>query len=287
MLKQGRIAAARALEHIEGRKEHKPGARTSLKGQKHPLQSPLLRPQTSPRPVPKPQTSQQPAPKPQTSQRQPATPQTSERPSQGHSLPFIPDLSNNCCYCRQRHYLAFCPQLNSLSRKARVEVVVEARLCFDCLGRHNVRQCRSTRRCNVCGGLHHTVIHQERRTSSTKPKTSQVQSRSSCLISNTTMSSQKLPSSSSTPSLSHAPSHQPSCWKSSHKRSSHKQPSHSRSSSSSTPASSPTPSSHKKSFPPSSSHHKSSPPSSSHHKSSSLSSSYQSPPRSLSTKEAA
>ncbi|KAI4483503.1 hypothetical protein M0802_013328 [Mischocyttarus mexicanus] len=217
---------------------------------------PVTKPQTSQQPASRPHTSPQPAPRPQASQWKPATPQT----SQGQSLPFIQDLSNNCCYCRQRHYLAFCPQFSSLSRKDRVEVVVEAQLSFNCLGRQNVRQCRSTRRCNICGGQNHTLIYQEHRTSSTKPKASQVRSRSSITISNTTMSSQRLPLSSSTPSLSDAPSHQPARQKSSQKRSSHKQPSHSRSFSSSTPASSPTPSTHKKSSPPSSSHHKSSPP---------------------------
>ncbi|KAI4483423.1 hypothetical protein M0802_013407 [Mischocyttarus mexicanus] len=210
---------------------------------------PVTKPQTSQQPASRPHTSPQPAPRPQASQWQPATPQT----SQGQSLPFIQDLSNNCCYCRQRHYLAFCPQFSSLSRKDRVEVVVEAQLSFNCLGRQNVRQCRSTRRCNICGAQNHTLIYQEHRTSSTKPKASQVRSRSSITISNTTMSSQRLPLSSSTPSLSDAPSHQPARQKSSQKRSSHKQPSHSRSFSSSTPASSPTPSSHKKSSPPSSS----------------------------------
>ncbi|KAI4484392.1 hypothetical protein M0802_013101 [Mischocyttarus mexicanus] len=49
--------------------------------------------------------------------------QASDKP-QGHSLPFIPDLSNNCCYCRQRHYLVFCPIFNSLSLKDRIKVVV-------------------------------------------------------------------------------------------------------------------------------------------------------------------
>ncbi|KAI4473367.1 hypothetical protein M0802_016158 [Mischocyttarus mexicanus] len=104
-------AAARPMEHIERLKTHKEQ-------------------QTSPQPA-----------KPQTSHRQAATSQT----SQGQSLPFIQDLSNNCCYCRRQHYLAFCLQFASLSRKDRVEVVMEARLCFNCLGRHNVRQCRSKR----------------------------------------------------------------------------------------------------------------------------------------------
>ncbi|KAI4476611.1 hypothetical protein M0802_014845 [Mischocyttarus mexicanus] len=226
-----------------------------------------LAPQSSPRPVSKPQTSQQLAPSKQTSP-QPANPQPSQQraatppASQGQS--FIPDLSNNCCYCKRQHYLAFCPKFASLSRKERVEVVTEKRLCFNCLGRHNVRQCRSSRRCKTCGEPHHTLIHPGHLAISTKPKTSQGRSSSSSVISSATMSSQRLPSSSSTPSLSDALAHQRSRRRSQRKRSSHIQSSHSRSSSSSTPVAS----NSQPSFSPSSSHHKSSPPSSSHQKSS-------------------
>ncbi|KAI4472461.1 hypothetical protein M0802_016801 [Mischocyttarus mexicanus] len=169
-----------------------------------------LAPQSSPRPVSKPQTSQQPAPSKQTSP-QPANPQPSQQraatPPASQKQSFIPDLSNNCCYCKRQHYLAFCPKFASLSRKERVEVVTEKRLCFNCLGRHNVRQCRSTRRCNTCGEPHHTLIHPGHLAISTKPKASQVRSSSSSIISSATMSSQRLPSSSSTPSLSDALAH--------------------------------------------------------------------------------
>ncbi|KAI4486993.1 hypothetical protein M0802_012133 [Mischocyttarus mexicanus] len=224
------------------------------------------------------QTSPQPA-KPQTSHRQAVTSQT----SQGQSLPFIQDLSNNCCYCRRQHYLAFAPQFASLSRKDRVEVVMEARLCFNCLGRHNVRQCRSKRRCNFCGEQHHTLIHQEHRAISTKPKASQVRSKSSSPISNTTMSFQRLP-------------HQPARQKSPRRRLSHQQSSHSRSSSSSTPSASPTPSFRQKSSPtppsprqkssPSSSSHQKLPPPPSSHKLDPPSSSHRSPSRSFSKTKA-
>ncbi|KAI4475233.1 hypothetical protein M0802_015237, partial [Mischocyttarus mexicanus] len=267
-------AAARALEHIESHREHEKAtsSRTSRAQRASPARSYAevlnLGPQSSPRPVPKSQTSQQPAPSKQTSPQRAATPPA----SQGQS--FIPDLSNNCCYCKRQHYLAFCPKFASLSRKEKVEVVTEKRLCFNCLGRHNVRQCRSTRRCNTCGEPHHTLIHPGHLAISTKPKASQVRSSSSSIISSATMSSQRLPSSSSTPSLSDAPAHQQSRRRSQRKRSSHIQSSHSRSSSSSTPVashsqpSSPPSSSHQKSSPPSSSHQKSSPPPSSHQKSS-------------------
>ncbi|KAI4472723.1 hypothetical protein M0802_016545 [Mischocyttarus mexicanus] len=263
-------AAARALEHIESHREHEKAtsSRTSRAQRASPARSYAkvlnLAPQSSPRPVPTSQTSQQPAPSKQTSPQRAATPPA----SQGQS--FIPDLSNNCCYCKRQHYLAFCPKFTSLSRKERVEVVTEKRLCFNCLGRHNVRQCRSTRRCNTCGEPYHTLIHPGHLAISTESKASQVRSSSSSIISSATMSSQRLPSSSSTPSLSDAPAHQQSRRRSQRKRSSHIQSSHSRSSSSSTPVASHSPpssspsSSHQKSSPPSSSHQKSSPPPSSH-----------------------
>ncbi|KAI4501247.1 hypothetical protein M0802_003620 [Mischocyttarus mexicanus] len=123
-------AVARDLEQIEGHKTHEKqmSSRTSHEHKASPTRSYAkvlnLGPQSSPRPIPKQQTSQQPAPSqqtspqpanPQPSQQQAATPQT----SQGQSLPFIQDLSNNCCYCRRQHYLAFCPQFASLSRKNR------------------------------------------------------------------------------------------------------------------------------------------------------------------------
>ncbi|KAI4475031.1 hypothetical protein M0802_015323, partial [Mischocyttarus mexicanus] len=169
----------------------------------------------------------------------PSQPQAATPPaSQGQSPSFIPDLSNNYCYCKRQHYLAFCPKFASLSRKERVEVVMEKRLCFNCLGRHNVRQCRSTRRCKTCGEPHHTLIHPGHLAISTKPKASQVRSSSSSIISSATMSSQRLPLSSSTPSLSDAPAHRRSRWRSHRKRSSHIQSSHSRSSSLSTPVAS-------------------------------------------------
>ncbi|KAI4485549.1 hypothetical protein M0802_012739 [Mischocyttarus mexicanus] len=137
--------------------------------------------------------------------------------------------------------------------------VVDAMLCYNCLERHNLRQCKSTRRCNVCEGLHHTLIHQQQQSgSASEPKASQVASRSSSFLSNTTKSSQRLSSSSSTPPLSDSsPHHQSSRRKSSYRKSSHQKLSHPPSSSLSTPASFPTPSLHKRSSHPSSSRHKS------------------------------
>ncbi|KAI4474639.1 hypothetical protein M0804_014745 [Polistes exclamans] len=63
-----------------------------------------------------------------------------KRPIGKHPLPFINDLSNNCSYCSHRHYIAFCPQFKCLNQQKKEKVVAESCLCYNCLGRHNVRQ---------------------------------------------------------------------------------------------------------------------------------------------------
>ncbi|XP_014614876.1 PREDICTED: uncharacterized serine-rich protein C215.13-like [Polistes canadensis] len=91
-----------------------------------------------------------------------------KRPIKKHPMRFITDLSNTCSYCSHKHYIAFCPLFKSLSQQKKEKVIAESRLCYNSLGRHNVRQCRSTRRCNQCGDRHHTLIHTEKRMTSSR-----------------------------------------------------------------------------------------------------------------------
>ncbi|XP_043496480.1 uncharacterized protein LOC122520485 [Polistes fuscatus] len=149
-----------------------------------------------------------------------------ERTIKKHPMPFIDDLSNTCTYCSHRHYIAFCPLFKHLSQHKKEKVIAEYRLCYNCLGRYNVRQCRSNRRCNECGDRHHTLIHLEKRTSPSSrtsppsprtsppsPRTSPPKSRSSLPISRssstlseTTQTSQRVsPSQSSRASSDESP----------------------------------------------------------------------------------
>ena len=41
---------------------------------------------------------------------------------------------------------------------ARIEIIKQQRLCFNCLAHHRVSQCSSKNRCRKCGGKHHTSI---------------------------------------------------------------------------------------------------------------------------------
>lgn len=64
-----------------------------------------------------------------------------------------------CDYCSEDHYVVACPQFRALTLRLRMEVVDRKRLCYNCLGRHSVRACKSTYRCKTCNAAHHTMLH--------------------------------------------------------------------------------------------------------------------------------
>lgn len=71
-----------------------------------------------------------------------------------------PPRSSVCNFCRSQHQSLSCPRLTSLSPSARHSVILASRRCFNCLGRHRQRLCRSPRGCLQCGERHHTIIHE-------------------------------------------------------------------------------------------------------------------------------
>ncbi|CAB0041228.1 unnamed protein product [Trichogramma brassicae] len=72
------------------------------------------------------------------------------------------DKSYPCSQCQEPgHFIVMCPRFKNASTQERKNVVVNERLCYNCLGRHSVRNCRSSIRCKVCGQSHHTMIHPE------------------------------------------------------------------------------------------------------------------------------
>ncbi|XP_015120462.1 uncharacterized protein LOC107043457 [Diachasma alloeum] len=66
-----------------------------------------------------------------------------------------------CSMCEADHYLTSCSSFRQLSVSARREVVERRYLCYNCLGRHSVRDCRSKTKCQYCGGLHHSMLHNQ------------------------------------------------------------------------------------------------------------------------------
>ncbi|XP_077259143.1 uncharacterized protein LOC143895704 [Temnothorax americanus] len=65
-----------------------------------------------------------------------------------------------CCpLCDASHNLSGCPTFQSKTSNQRYDIVAQKRRCFNCLGGHALRNCRSIRRCLKCGKQHHTSIH--------------------------------------------------------------------------------------------------------------------------------
>ncbi|XP_046601937.1 uncharacterized protein LOC124295559 [Neodiprion lecontei] len=83
----------------------------------------------------------------------------------------------SCACCKGNHYIAFCSTFRDKSLDQRREVVSAKKLCFNCLGPHQQKDCRSNKTCRVCNGRHHSLLHRNSSSISTVANsgTSQVQ----------------------------------------------------------------------------------------------------------------
>lgn len=64
-----------------------------------------------------------------------------------------------CALCEGEHFILFCPSYKTLGLRERKDRVIEKNLCFNCLAAHSSRECKSSKRCQLCLGKHHTTIH--------------------------------------------------------------------------------------------------------------------------------
>ncbi|XP_015121530.1 uncharacterized protein LOC107044238 [Diachasma alloeum] len=55
------------------------------------------------------------------------------------------DAGYPCSYCKMDHYIASCSGFKSLTPTARKKVVERLYLCYNCLGKHSIRVCKTTR----------------------------------------------------------------------------------------------------------------------------------------------
>ncbi|XP_071578378.1 uncharacterized protein [Temnothorax nylanderi] len=82
-----------------------------------------------------------------------------------------------CDCCNGTHFIVMCTKFRDLSPGDRQKLAISRRLCFNCLGRHNVRSCKSSRGCKKCTNRHHTMLHEAQQSDSlTKPSTSSASS---------------------------------------------------------------------------------------------------------------
>lgn len=66
----------------------------------------------------------------------------------------------SCSFCSSNHKTTKCPTYSSKTTQQRRELIIEHRLCFNCLKPHRSSVCRSTNRCLKCARKHHTSIHE-------------------------------------------------------------------------------------------------------------------------------
>ena len=67
----------------------------------------------------------------------------------------------SCNLCREQGHLAMnCTKF--ATAEARLSVVKKNKLCFNCLGRHKIAECKSTSNCRKCKKRHHTSICTEK-----------------------------------------------------------------------------------------------------------------------------
>ncbi|KAI4496610.1 hypothetical protein M0804_000420 [Polistes exclamans] len=64
-----------------------------------------------------------------------------------------------CDCCEGKHFIVTCPKFRKLNIIARRSIVIDAKLCYNCLGRHKANLCRTSLRCKRCGAKHHTMLH--------------------------------------------------------------------------------------------------------------------------------
>ena len=72
--------------------------------------------------------------------------------------------SPSCAACQQAHAFYLCPQYVALPVAGRREMLAKHRVCFQCANstRHRWRRCRQKQlRCTICGGRHHSSIHED------------------------------------------------------------------------------------------------------------------------------
>ncbi|XP_018394146.1 PREDICTED: uncharacterized protein LOC108772967 [Cyphomyrmex costatus] len=70
------------------------------------------------------------------------------------------ESNRNCPICNQEHYIMICEHYKSRTPQERKEIVNTHRLCMNCLERHKLTECPSTKHCGKCTARHHTTLHE-------------------------------------------------------------------------------------------------------------------------------
>ncbi|XP_011859383.1 PREDICTED: uncharacterized protein LOC105556882 [Vollenhovia emeryi] len=67
--------------------------------------------------------------------------------------------SSQCVLCKGKHNVMMCDEFKAKSATERKTVAETHRLCFNCLGPHQIAKCQSAKTCNTCKARHHSMLH--------------------------------------------------------------------------------------------------------------------------------
>jgi hypothetical protein len=85
---------------------------------------------------------------------------TTSTPGEQH----VPRFDRRTCpLCKEDHTIYLCLTFKGHTPIERREQVILLRLCLNCLGRHRVRDCKSSVSCRTCDQRHHTLLHDHER----------------------------------------------------------------------------------------------------------------------------
>ncbi|XP_046145431.1 uncharacterized protein LOC114881623 [Osmia bicornis bicornis] len=76
-----------------------------------------------------------------------------------HATHTAGEGNRRCAICNKEHFLLFCPTYKGMNLRERKQIVTDKRLCYNCLAPHSSANCKSTKRCQLCVGKHHTSLH--------------------------------------------------------------------------------------------------------------------------------
>lgn len=65
-------------------------------------------------------------------------------------------INKPCVFCKDVHAPTNCTKVTDVER--RMQIVKQDKLCFNCLGKHRVSECKSRKSCKICNRRHHTSI---------------------------------------------------------------------------------------------------------------------------------
>ena len=66
------------------------------------------------------------------------------------------DKTRPCLFCDESHSATDCTKVTDAN--ARIAIVKKKRVCFNCLGSHRVKECKSKNKCRKCNHKHHTSL---------------------------------------------------------------------------------------------------------------------------------